>query len=294
MSKEYPGWRFLYSPRWMGYYAMLAVFAVACVLLSNWQFDRREQAKAEIARIVNNYDQAPQPLTTVLPDPNSFDADSQKWLPFEATGEYLGTPALVRNRPGSGGTGSHLVQAFKTTSGLIIFVDRGWVAEAVDEKGRADFAALPLAPTGTQVTLTGRLRGSEAVISGSRSTVHSTGSINTAELTTVTGLAPDAEVATAVYAMLTAENPYFDSGEISPKPLLDEGPHLSYALQWIVFIAIAGTGIGYAARQEFKHFNRGSKKVAHMEQQARIREAKRRARRGASDAEEEDALLDAA
>lgn len=47
-ENDYQGWRFLYSRRWLGYYAMLLIFAIGCVLLSNWQFSRREEARAEI------------------------------------------------------------------------------------------------------------------------------------------------------------------------------------------------------------------------------------------------------
>lgn len=292
MTETYPGWRFLYSPRWLGYYAMLIIFAVGCVLLSQWQFDRRSQAQAEITRIINNYDAPPVALETALPALDSFDPDSQKWLPIITSGHYLGEAALVRNRPGANGTGSALVQAFKTTAGTIILVDRGWVSATVDSSGKADFATLPIAATETEITLVARLRASEAQVSGRSATVHSAGSINTQELAEITGVKDDPRLVTAAFVQLITETPAQRAGELAPKPALDEGPHLSYALQWIVFIAIAGVGIGYAARQEFKHFNKGSKKVADMAARAIARQQKRRDKRGLTDAEAEDAYLD--
>ena len=128
MTKEYTGWSFLYSPRWLGYYAMLIVFAIACVLLANWQFDRRDQARAEIARITNNYDRDAVPLRELAPDGTQFDEDTMKWHPVTLSGEYIGDWVLIRNRPGSGGVGSDLAQGFRTTDGDVLFVNRGWVA----------------------------------------------------------------------------------------------------------------------------------------------------------------------
>jgi cytochrome oxidase assembly protein ShyY1 len=38
----------------------------------------------------------------------------------------------------------------------------------------------------------------------------------------------------------------------APRPVRDEGPHLSYALQWFVFAIMAFIGLGWAANQERK------------------------------------------
>ena len=39
-------WRFVLNRRWAGYLAVAVVFAIACVLLSHWQFARRDEALA--------------------------------------------------------------------------------------------------------------------------------------------------------------------------------------------------------------------------------------------------------
>lgn len=294
-ENDYQGWRFLYSRRWLGYYAMLLIFAIGCVLLSNWQFSRREEARAEIARIATNYDREPQPLTKIVTDHERFDEDAQKWLPVYATGHYTGEAVLVRNRPGASGTGSDLLQAFQITNGPVIFVDRGWIDYgAGDSAGDAaaldsELAKQPLAKTDTEVTVTVRLRASEPIVAGRESTKHTAGSIHVPELKKLAGLKDSTELITASYGMLISEDPEMPHGELPKKPEKDEGPHLSYALQWVVFIAIAGGGVGYAARQEFRNFNRGSAQVKRMDE----KRAARKARRKASDAELEDAWLDA-
>lgn len=291
-TNKYPGWRFLYSPRWLGYYMLLAVFALACVLLSNWQFDRRVAAQAQMRMLANNYEQTPVPLAKALPDAHSFNDEQQKWLPFTATGSYVGKPFLVRNRPGPSGTGSDIVQAFATTQGTVIFVNRGWVAVNAGNESELSWEQLPTADSEQQISLTARLRRTEPQLAGSAASATSAPSLNIDDMLQLSGLTTQQQIATAAYAALIAESPQQPHGQLPAKPELDEGPHLSYALQWIVFIAIAGTGIGYAARQEFKRFNRGSAQVARMEAKANARKIQRRAKRGASDAEVEDELLD--
>ncbi len=53
--------------RWGGYLALVVVFAVACGMLSWWQWARRAEAVSEIQRVEAYYDAAPQPLAAALP-----------------------------------------------------------------------------------------------------------------------------------------------------------------------------------------------------------------------------------
>lgn len=297
-ENRYRGWRFLYSPRWLGYYAMLVIFAVACVLLSEWQFDRRDEKRAEIALVTQNYDAAPVPLSDVISNPADFDESSHKWQPVTLTGEYVSEPILVRNRPGpTGRSGSNLVQAFRTDSDEILFIDRGWVdvqvGDAAYDRGMVTATA---APIDAPLSVTVRVRASEEKISGREPSANSVGSINTKDLASVASLPHDATLITGAYGMLAEETVTgADSpkhGELPARPANDEGLHFSYALQWLVFILIAGIGVTYAARQEFKNFNRGSDRLAQQEERAAARQARRKKRFGPSDADEEDALLD--
>lgn len=292
-APQHVGWTFLYSRRWLGYFAMLIVFAVACVFLGNWQFDRRAEARAEIARIDANYDAAPVPLADELPTLEGFDLDGNKWQTVTATGEYVGEPYFARNRPGPQGVGSNLLQMLRTEQGDIFFVDRGWVpvdgitADSIDDGSISlENLDLPLPATGT-VTVEARLRASEPQIGGRSATGNTVASIDLHELAGLSGTAGEAY--TGAYGMLVSESPAREHGALPERPERDEGPHLSYALQWYVFILIAGIGVAYAARREFRGLNSGSDAVAEQDR----RSAERRSRRRPSDADEEDALLDA-
>lgn len=279
------GWSFLYSKRWIGYFAMFLVFAIACVYLGNWQFDRRAQARAEISRIDRNYDADAKPLAEALTSFEGFDEDANKWLTVKATGTYLPDAVLARNRPGPAGVGSDIIVPFRTNEGSIFFVDRGWIPASGTNIEDA-LKTLP-APSDGQVEVVARLRASEPEVDGRSTSGRTVGSINLPEIAAVTGLTEDTY--TGAYGMLVSETPDGEHGTLPSKPERDEGPHLSYALQWYVFIIIGAIGVGYAARQDYKGLNAGSRQVEELEE----KERQRRKRRGPSDADEEDALIDA-
>lgn len=280
------GWSFLRSRRWFGYFAMLILFSLACVWFGNWQFDRRAEARAEIARIDANYDAPAVPLTEAVTNLSDFDEDELKWQTVEATGTYVGEPFLARNRPAAEGVGSNMIMPLQLTDGTIFFVDRGWVPVAGADEIPAN---LPAAPEGL-VTVEARLRASEPEIFGRSSTGRSVASINLTELSSQLSSQLNSERAfTGAYGQLVSETPSGDTGILPAKPERDEGPHLSYALQWYVFILIAIIGVAYAARQEYRNLNAGDASVLRED----ARRAERRRRRGPSDADVEDALLDA-
>ncbi len=282
MSTEYQvGWSFLRSRHWIGYFALLVIFSIACVWLGNWQFERRAQARAEIARIDANYDAPPLALSEAVPDPGAFDEDSHKWQTVELRGEYIGDTFLARNRPGPNGVGSDLIQAFENTDGSVFFIDRGWVPVSGTDEVPSD---LPAPPEG-ETTAFARLRASEPVITGRSSAGRSVASINLEELARLSGL--DGTIYTGAYGQLLEEVPAAETGILAAKPERDEGPHLSYALQWYVFIIIATIGLAYGARQEYRGLNAEGESVRREDD----RRAERNRRRGPSDAEEEDALL---
>jgi len=276
------GWSFLRSRRWFGYLGMLVVFSLACVWFGNWQFDRRAEAQAEIARIDANYDAPSAPLTEAVTGLGDFNEDELKWQTIEARGTYIGEPFLARNRPGPEGVGSNLIMPLELPDGTIFFVDRGWVPVAgADEIP----ATLPAAPSGS-VIVEARLRASEPEIFGRTSSGRSVASINLTELSSQLNTE---RAFTGAYGQLVSETPAGKTGILPAKPERDEGPHLSYALQWYVFILIAVIGVAYAARQEYRNLNAGDASVLRED----ARRADRRRRRGPTDADVEDALLDA-
>lgn len=261
--------------RWGVYLLIAAAFAVACAYLSQWQFDRNESRGGQIALVEQNYDATPVPLTEAIGTDGVFDAGDE-WLPVTLEGEYLADDqVLVRNRPHGGTSAFEVLVPFRDEDGRLFIVNRGWVAPG--EGSLPDEVAD--APSGT-VSITVRLRAGEALPTSGRSAPE--GQVPTIHLPTVAdGL--DGEVVTTAYGQLISEDPAptealggFDA------PDEDPGPHLSYAIQWILFAAMGFIFIIYMIRTERQK----------LREEAEGRPAPAKKKRRDHDADAEDELLD--
>jgi cytochrome oxidase assembly protein ShyY1 len=276
------GWRFAVNRRWFGYLAMAIVFAIGCVLLSRWQFDRREEALLEVTRIEQNYGATPLALTEALPELDSFDPDL-KWAPVTVQGTYLvDEQLLVRNRPYAGRPGFEVLTPLLLDDGTVFIVDRGWVPHG----GSQDLPDSVPAPPPGEVTVIAHLKASEPAIAGRTAPA---GQMPTIQLDEVDRLLSQ-PVYTGAYGLLASESPAAESRPApAPKPEPDEGPHLSYAVQWIVFALFGFGGLAYALRQEYRLVNADDPE---QQRKAAVRRARSDSKR--SDADIEDELLDAA
>lgn len=275
------GWRFLVSARWAGYLALVVVFAVACSLLSSWQLARRAEAEAAIAKIDANYDSPPVALGSLLPTLGSFE-DSQEWSQVELHGSYLSDEQiLVRTRPLGGNPGFEVLVPFRLDDGSVFVVDRGWVPVG-NTQDAPD--AVPAAPDGP-VTVVARLKPGEPELPGRTAPA---GQIATIELHDIAGRIGEPTY-TGAYGLLVSESPApAERPTALPKPARDEGPHLSYAFQWVVFALLGFIGLGWAIRQEYRVVNADD-----PEERDRAAERERkRAQRTPTDADVEDAVLD--
>ena len=276
-------WSFLRSPRWAGYLALVIVFAVACCALGTWQLNRRAEALAEVARIDANYDADAVPVAEALPEPAAFDVD-QRWQVVALSGEYLvDEEVVVRNRPFEGSSGFEVITPFRLDDGTVFMVDRGWIAQASD--GRPSEYAAP--PTG-HVQVDARLKAGEERIAGRTSTGIEFATIDLDELADRVG----EPSYTGAYGVLVQTGADADEPPLAAaRPVRDEGPHLSYALQWFVFALLGFVGLGWAANQERRGLAEASGAVHETGTPAR---AQRRPKREKSDADAdlEDEVLD--
>lgn len=276
------GWSFALSKRWFGYLALVVVFSIACCLFSWWQFNRRAEAREEIDRIDSNYSSEAVPIDDALPDLDSFAVD-QKWTPVTVTGTYLvEQQVLVRNRPLDGNAGFEVLTPLQRADGTVFIIDRGWVAPG----SKQDYPdSIPAAPTG-EVTVEARLKAGEPTLPGRSAPEGQIATIQLDDLAQRIG----EPTYTGAYGLMATESPAADiQPQAIPKPIRDEGPHLSYALQWIVFAILAFIGLGWALRQEYRVVN-----AEDPDEKIRAEERRKKdAARTRTDAEVEDALLDA-
>lgn len=271
-------WRFVLSLRWARYLMLVLVFAAACAALAWWQVSRRDEKVAEITTIEQNYDAAPIPVAGALP----FTAD-EEWLPVELTGQYRSVDQLlVRNRPHGGTPGFEVLVPFETDDGRLFLVDRGWVPPG---STGAEPAAVPPPPEG-DVTVVARLKPGEPSVAGGTTASGVLASIQLDEVARLLG----EPIETSAYGLLASEDPApAETPRPRERPSVDEGPHLSYALQWVAFGLIGFGGLVFAIRQEYRYRNADD---PDEQRRAAERDARRATRR--TDADEEDALLDRA
>src|SRR3954452_7245523 len=99
-------YRFLASPRWLGYAALTVAAATVMVLLGFWQLDRYHQRASINARITAGTSAIPVPLTGVVPRPpgppgtaGPAPRTDTEWLRVQLNGRFdASREILVRGR----------------------------------------------------------------------------------------------------------------------------------------------------------------------------------------------------
>lgn len=259
----------LATRRWLGYLTLTVVFAVVASFFGLWQWDRRTQAVEAIEVLERNWSSSPIPLGEWSGRSGPFPV-ADEWLPVVTQGEYRAEDQiLARTRPRQGQVGFEVLVPFFTTDGAVLVVNRGWVPTGEAQ----DYPDLLPAPPAGLVTLTGRVKPSEPTLPGRGAPEGQVASIFLPGL----ALFVDYPLVTEFYLLLQKEDPAPGLSLLTAvKPQLDEGPHLSYTLQWYVFGVLAFIAFVWLFRQEWRLLQ-GIEPVT---------------KKGTSDADEEDSLLE--
>ena len=274
-------WRFALSRRWFGYLALALVFAAICVGLSQWQVARLNETRTANELVDRNYHSVPVALDIALPTLTSY-SPRQQWKQVVLTGTYLtDEQVLVRNRPLNGQPGFEVLDPLLLANGSVFIIDRGYLPIG-NKQDRPD--RIP-SPRGGTVTVVVRLQGGEPTLSG-RSDAR--GELATIHLPDLAKLV-DKPTYTKAYGLMVSEIPAAAARPTAmPQPQLDEGLHISYAIQWVIFGIMAFFGLWYAIRQEYRMRNVDDPEE---QQRAEVRERKKLTK-PRSDSEIEDEILE--
>lgn len=239
--------------RWL----LLAAFVVAIgftfVSLGNWQLDRLDQRRDRNANVVAHEQAA------VLPFEQAFDhpiTEADQWQRVQVTGTFVADRQLqVRYRSLGDQTGWELVTPLQTTSGQTVLVDRGFIVRPAAE----DFPRVFPAPPSGEVTVVGFVRRNEQGKPNA-----TTPTENTVRLINSDAIAPwlGRPLVNGYISALTVDPPQSEGLTPITPPALDEGPHLSYALQWFSFAAIAGFGLVVLIRNDVRDRKRAAARAA--------------------------------
>ena len=260
--------------RWTGWFLVASLFAIACVALASWQIERRSEAVSKIERVAANYDLNPVGFDEV----SSLDVDSivpYEWRSVELSGRYLTDEVLlVRNRAIAGQPGFVQLVPFETNIGEIVVIERGWIPADSELSPTREFL-----PSENDKKLIARVRLGEEIPNRDSPTGQLT-SINLPEISDLVAI----ELETGFYLRMMTESPAEDSNpQPLSRPVLDEGNHLSYAVQWIIFAAMGFFAFFWAIRQE-QEYRRMDKDPSYIPRAAR--------RKASTDSSVEDEILD--
>ncbi|MGD9702199.1 MAG: SURF1 family protein [Acidimicrobiia bacterium] len=202
-------YRFLARPRWIIFTVVVAAAIVAMVNLSLWQLRRLDERRDFNAAVAARVDAPP----VELDDPSALTLGDE-WTNVVVTGTYDDTAQL---EPSAGSF--RVIGRLVLADGSTLFVERGSVVSTAE--------VAPPTPTGS-VRIVGRVRRAPSTFGVLASTA-------------------DRTMLVQVVSSEPADDP-----SVTPTPLPDindEGSHLSYALQWLIFAVCVAAGWVIAVRR---------------------------------------------
>jgi surfeit locus 1 family protein len=237
--------RIAWTKRLVKLLAVAVLVSATCISLGIWQIARLHQRQQFNAEVRAGLSAAPAPISSLLP--SAVDPDAVRYRRAEASGTYdVAHEVVLYGRTQDARAGNHLLTPLELDGGGAILVDRGWVPLEIDDPGSARAA-----PPDGDVTVDGVLFASEGDPPGPvRSSPEPTTTMSRVDLARIQAELPY-RIA-PVYLLLQDQSPAQAEGLPVPAPLpeLSEGPHLSYAIQWFAFAAIALAGFVVLARRE--------------------------------------------
>lgn len=212
--------------------SLIAILLIAgCLWASQWQFHRGQDRSARNATIEERIDIPAADLNLL-----KSTVKENEWRAITTTGAFdANQQILLRNRYFEGKYGYAVLTRFTTESGDSIWVDRGWVAAGASATVAPE---TPSVPAGI-VSITARLRLDSSLPSGSffALPINRDGEL-ISKLNAQSGSASEDYYLDLISGSLPSLTPSAPA-EI---PSLSDGPHLAYAVQWILFAGLVVYG----------------------------------------------------
>lgn len=217
--------------------AIATIVAAVCIALGFWQLQRLADRRALNAEIRAARSAAPTTVRTA-DDIGALSA----FRPVVVEGTYdIEGEVLLYGRSLDGEPGHFVVTPLALDDGSGVLVLRGWVPFSLDS---APVAEAP--PTVRDVVVDGWLIAPE---SRGRSRPDRDGIVRTLDISGIGDRLPF-DMAPFAIQLRTQDPPNAELPVPVPLPDPSEGPHLSYAIQWFCFAAVAVAGAAILVRRE--------------------------------------------
>lgn len=239
---DWSRYRFALKPKWI--LSHLFVFALVCGMIwaMFWQLGRLHEKKARNKEILDRRLDQPLPVQQVVPPGSPYSATSKvEFRLVVARGHYLvDDSVLVRYRSRNSSPGSWIVTPLDLGDGVAVAVNRGWVP---NDGSFNEVPARYRAPSGP-VTVSGFIRQTETrgQFGSKDPTSGDLRSLARLDVARIDQQVPERLL--PLYVQLQGQDPAIKPADPRPvpAPALDEGPHLSYAIQWAIFSTVALVG----------------------------------------------------
>jgi cytochrome oxidase assembly protein ShyY1 len=236
-------YRFLLTPRWLGFAALMVALSAAMVGLGYWQLDRYHERSAVNARIDAAGRAEPVPVGQVVAVGRPPSAGAA-WTRVSATGRYDPVhQVLARDRSQSGSVGFEVLTPLVLADGSAVLVDRGWLPPA--PAGMMTAPTVPAAPLG-EVTVVGRVHLPESR-SDQPLAVDGVTQVRRIDPARLTGAVP--YPLADGYVLLDEQRPVANDGAFTRIPVDHENAAMNagYVVQWWAFALITLIGFGWVA-----------------------------------------------
>ncbi|WP_298821002.1 SURF1 family protein [Chloroflexus sp.] len=230
---------------WIAKHLFALVILTTLITLGFWQLDRLEQRRVANAARLAALAQPAIPLTS------NTDPASVIGRRVIVSGTFRNEESVVLRgrRSDSGVDGVHLLTPLQLEgSDYAVLIDRGWIPSA---QGATTAFAVTRPVTIEGIARTPQLRP-DSLLAGRDLPLPGETRINAWLRVDVPAI--QQQVGTKLLPLFIEQLP--DGSASLPRPpdpyRIDEGPHLSYALQWFTFAAIVGIGYILLLRQELQ------------------------------------------
>ena len=244
-------------PRWIILSLFVIVFVVATITLGFWQLRRLDERRAQNAVVESRLGRQPITLSDIdaalTPiDGNSVDPSELEFTPVTARGSFMEAGTIrVRSQVVNGQAGTHSVYALDVGDGSAVLVNVGWLPLEATPGPIAD-----LYPN--DVEITGLLRATQ--IRASFGQTEPEGHLERVARIDIARIQRQIELPLLPYWIQLIEPNDPSRLPIPPAvPDLDEGSHLSYAIQWFSFALIAIGGYVALVRKELNRLRKRQK-----------------------------------
>jgi cytochrome oxidase assembly protein ShyY1 len=217
----------LTKPRWIALTAFLLIMTYLFIRLSDWQFDRYNQRIENNEITTNALSSEPIELTD-LSQLSVF----TDWQKVSIKGEFVNSDAkLLRRQYLESSLGFWVITPLKLDNDQVILVNRGWIPIAESSTSQQE---IPPSPQGDVIII--------GYVQTLKDTRREPEDLPLNQINYLNSTNFSSQPLSTNYLQLASTTPMDNQVAIIPLPELSNGPHFSYAIQWILFALMLPIG----------------------------------------------------